>query len=403
MWEYLFTKSGINVMKKINLTLILLFLLALPVQAEMIYRLSKAGGSNKEIQYNNNGSFGGFGSWDGTTMTVPGDLTSDSFTINSKTLDTNEWAYLDGLDQSLATTSDVTFNSITGDGSNITNLAVFQSSGGVINIDTAVANYADDFVIGSPQLDDDGDTDHDYRLIYDKSKGFFGVGRATGSQWNDANRGIGAIVMGDDSIASGYYAHAEGRQTTASGNYSHAQNETTTASGEASTAQGYLSEASALYSHAEGFGGKSYLYASHAHAGGTGSWGNVYAQYQRVILIADTTDATPEVMYISDQDTYKLYIPAETAWRIDGVVIATTSNCGLSSSWTIKGVIHRDNANNTELIWNSVSEDVDEIVTDAPVTLTADDTNEAFEINITGKAATNIRWVATVNLTEVEY
>jgi hypothetical protein len=32
------------------------------------------GGSSGTVQYNNSGAFGGFGSWDGSTLTVPGDL-----------------------------------------------------------------------------------------------------------------------------------------------------------------------------------------------------------------------------------------------------------------------------------------------------------------------------------------
>jgi len=90
-------------------------------------------------------------------------------------------------------------------------------------------------------------------------------------------------------------------------------------------------------------------------------------------------------------------------WRVDGSVIATTEDSAATASWTIKGVIRRDTANNTTLDWSAVTEDYDGITTAAEVTLSADDTNEALSVNITGKAATNIRWVATVNLTEVGY
>jgi hypothetical protein len=37
------------------------------------------------------------------------------------------------------------------------------------------------------------------------------------------------------------------------------------------------------------------------------------------------------------------------------------------------------------------------------VTLTADTTNGGLKIEVTGAAATNIRWVATVNTSEVTY
>ena len=37
------------------------------------------------------------------------------------------------------------------------------------------------------------------------------------------------------------------------------------------------------------------------------------------------------------------------------------------------------------------------------VSATADDTNEALQINVTGLASTNIRWVAVVDISQVSY
>src|ERR1035437_5014407 len=36
------------------------------------------GGTNGQLQYNNSNAFGGFGSWDGTTLTIPGGVSSSS-------------------------------------------------------------------------------------------------------------------------------------------------------------------------------------------------------------------------------------------------------------------------------------------------------------------------------------
>lgn len=55
----------------------------------------------------------------------------------------------------------------------------------------------DDFVFGSDSLDDDGDATHDARFMFDKSKGFFAAGRATGTEWDAANRGTYSAVFGD--------------------------------------------------------------------------------------------------------------------------------------------------------------------------------------------------------------
>jgi len=266
---------------------------------------------------------------------------------------------------------------------------VFEEATSVIRQASATAGYDEDFVFGSPQLDDDTSSAHDARIIFDKSKGFFAAGKWEASQINDANRGNYASAFGYNTTASGDYSHAEGYNTTASGIYSHTE--------------GFHAVASGDYSHAEGYGSKAYLQGQYTSSGGSfNAQGD--AQYSRLVLHADTTEATPEVMYIENSSAAgKLSIPASTCWRFDGVVIATTKNCSLSSSWTIKGVIHRDASNNTEVVWSTVTEDVDEIDTAAAVTCTANDTNEALNINITGKSETSIRWVAYVELAEVAY
>lgn len=289
---------------------------------------------------------------------------------------------------------------------------------GVIRQDVSGAgDYAtDDFVFGSPQLADDTDATHDKRMWFDKSKGAFRVGGATGSEWDDGNVGTDSISLGSGSTASGTGSIAVGsmltssnnrtvamgHQSSATGQYSIAIGNTVAATAHSSVAIGSNSTASAEGSIAFGERANSYLRGQYSYAARRFTTSGD-AQYSRLILYADTTDATPEVMYAFNWSVAKPILPAETAWRVDAYIIATTENCALTSSWTAKGVIHRDNANNTEIIWSSVSEDVDEIGTAATVTMTADDTNESLEINITGKTATNIRWVATVNLTEVGY
>jgi hypothetical protein len=75
----------------------------------------------------------------------------------------------------------------------------------------------DDFVFGSDQLDDDGDTDHDSRMFFDKSKGAFRAGRATGSEWDETNIGSYSFVIGNDNTASGYASSVVGNDNIASG------------------------------------------------------------------------------------------------------------------------------------------------------------------------------------------
>lgn len=76
----------------------------------------------------------------------------------------------------------------------------------------------DDFVFGSDQLADDGNTAHDARMFFDKSKGAFRVGIAEGTEWDDSNVGNnGSIAMGYNSMASGSQSVAIGSSSSATG------------------------------------------------------------------------------------------------------------------------------------------------------------------------------------------
>jgi len=78
----------------------------------------------------------------------------------------------------------------------------------------------EDFVFGSPQLDDDGDTDHDSRMFFDKSNGAFRAGNVYGTKWDQVNRGIYSVAFGYNTEASGQYSFASGASSTAEGAYS---------------------------------------------------------------------------------------------------------------------------------------------------------------------------------------
>ncbi len=61
----------------------------------------------------------------------------------------------------------------------------------------------EDFVFGSDQLEDDGDSDHYSRFYFDKSKGAFRSGIAEGSQWDTANVGQFSTVFGKNNRSDG--------------------------------------------------------------------------------------------------------------------------------------------------------------------------------------------------------
>jgi hypothetical protein len=129
---------------------------------------------------------------------------------------------------------------------------IFANTSGVTSNENGT--YAtNDFVFGSPQLADNGNTANDNRFFFDKSKGAFRAGRTLADQWDDANVGNFSVALGAGTIASGNIATALGAGTTASGGSSTAMGEVTIASGLRSTAMGYFTTASGAASTAMGF------------------------------------------------------------------------------------------------------------------------------------------------------
>ena len=105
--------------------------------------------------------------------------------------------------------------------------------------DTNSVNVASsDFVFGSPQLGDTGNSDHDQRFFFDKSKGAFRAGDVKSNQWDDENVGNFSVAFGKDTKASGKAAFAIGRDALAEGDFSFAAGDGVLAAGNFSLAMG---------------------------------------------------------------------------------------------------------------------------------------------------------------------
>ncbi|RZV69042.1 MAG: hypothetical protein EX254_01670, partial [Flavobacteriaceae bacterium] len=132
------------------------------------------------------------------------------------------------------------------------------NSGGAFSTNSNITSNAngtystDNFVFGSPQLDDTGNPDNDIRMFFNKTKGAFRAGNVNDTQWDDVNVGFRSFAGGTNTIASGGVSFAMGIDTEASGNNSTALNNSTIASGTNSFAIGINTNATGLASFASG-------------------------------------------------------------------------------------------------------------------------------------------------------
>lgn len=218
------------------------------------------GGADTQVQYNDNGAFAGDA---GLTYDDANNILTvgNSVVITGQSGNAPSFIALDDLDDVTLSASangeclvydGTQWENGTCGGSTDVTSGIFEIASNVARVKDAAGDWAvDDFVFGSPQLDDDGDATHDARMFFDKSKGAFRAGQVTGTEWDDASVGASSFA-GGSSTASGASSTAFGSGSTASGAESFSVGTGSIASNNASIALGHTITVSGDYS--SGFG-----------------------------------------------------------------------------------------------------------------------------------------------------
>jgi len=146
-------------------------------------------------------------------------------------------------------------------------------------------------------------------------------------------------------------------------------------------------------------------------AGGNAQIASVQGNSQTALLVLgrETTDATATVITsnnVAAAATNQIALPINSAYFFKGEVIAGVTAAGDTKGWSIEGVIKRaTTAASTALVGTPT---VTSLYGDAgastwSVAVTADTTNAALKITVTGAAAVTIRWVAQIRTTEMTF
>jgi hypothetical protein len=134
------------------------------------------------------------------------------------------------------------------------------------------------------------------------------------------------------------------------------------------------------------------------------------AQSSRFTLRISTANATPTELALDGVGTtFKFTVVAGSSWVFHGTIVGRDSN-GNSACWEVKGGI-KNVSGTTSLIGSTT---VSLIGADAAavtagwgvagaIAVGADNTNDALKITVTGAAGTNIRWVASIQTSEVSH
>ena len=206
-----------------------------------------------------------------------------------------------------------------------------------------------------------------------------------------------AIALGPSMTASAQSAFAAGGEgNTASAVYS-------------SAIGGYGNTASGSFAFAFGYYAVASLYGMRAYASGrfaaTGD-----AQVATMVARNTTSNATPTNLFL-DGSSARVVVPANSSGVAMISIVARTNTAGdQHMTWRRRVNWERGVAVGT------VSIDVETVGTDRGYTggawgagpawsaaITADTTNGAIDISVTGAAATNIRWVASIEWVETTF
>lgn len=218
-----------------------------------------------------------------------------------------------------------------------------------------------------------------------------------------------SLAMGASSVASSANAIAVGNTNTASGasgatvvgGYSN------TASGTKSFVFGAVSTASADNAMVLGERGVADTIGKLARASGGFSAVAGTAQSGTFVLRSDTTDATPEALTTNNStagNTNQIILPNNSAYAFHGTIVARQDAASgtACAAWKIEGLIRREGSAGTTVLVNSATTVIDNTPSWG-MALSADTTNGGLKIEVTGAAATNIRWVCTCHTSEVSY
>jgi hypothetical protein len=223
--------------------------------------------------------------------------------------------------------------------------------------------------------------------------------------------GASSVAIGYQAKATGSYSQALGFQAQATNTHSIAIGRGTNSSGVAgSVAIGYYADADGRTSLALGYRSKSRMIGELAFASNSISGDNGVTQTAIRVLISDTTDATAEALTTNNSTAStdnQVILPNNSAYSFSGTIIAREQASAGSdyASWEIKGALLRDANAASTVLGNGIQNKM--YATSGAsawaIALTADTTNGGLKIEVTGAASTNIRWVATVNTSEVTY
>jgi hypothetical protein len=225
-------------------------------------------------------------------------------------------------------------------------------------------------------------------------------GESIGIGASNAVSGANSAAIGLLNNSSGQSSITLGQSNAASNNRSVAIGFNNTSSGsETSIAIGNANTANATYSQAFGFQSLSSRYAQQSHASGQfAAVGD--AQSVRFVVRNKTTTNSAVTLFLDGSST-RLTVPSGRILHAQ-VTLVGSKNDGAAVASYMRQVTIKNVAGTTSLVGTVNTIGTDEAA-GTSIAITADDTNDALQIAVTGITSETWRWVAVVEGAELAF
>jgi hypothetical protein len=139
--------------------------------------------------------------------------------------------------------------------------------------------------------------------------------------------------------------------------------------------------------------------------GQSGSGSEGMHQTMRAGLVKETTNATPAPLENAYDGLTYLFVPLSSCLLIKAFVIARDHTGNDLKAWELSFAVKRNTSGDPALVGSltKTAHAADAGAATWDVGVSIDTTNDGFQIDVTGEAATTIRWTATVQATQVAF
>jgi len=117
------------------------------------------------------------------------------------------------------------------------------------------------------------------------------------------------------------------------------------------------------------------------------------------VLNGTTTNNTQTEIFVGAQGTSRMDITSGNVWMFDVDIIAINSGNNEQAGWKYSGMIH--NFGGTTSLTSNLGEVEVDPQTNWSVDVSADDTNDALAIKVTGENSKTLKWVAFIKTTQL--